>query len=420
MIPVIDFHFHKKHSMKSFHIDMAKHVTLVHPEETLQVRTHRLIRKCDLFANDPGLAAVPYHLKSRVSLRDFYKFVSALEGTQVKIRNSNFKALSQLCEEFGFRDLAAQLSQFRESGNFTDDVAFLSALKERVLALEEQMHRDTREIALLRSEVSRQSAVTESFEEKIRMEVEKSVADVRSQVDRLSRGLMEVRALANAADMMAKAADMQAKAADMQARCGPRLGPEVLVPRIMPAMPIVRPAEKPTSEWKSAIIPDFPKLFEDFRGRKYSLLWRGTRDGFSAHDFYSRCNGHPNTLTLILDTSGNIFGGFTPAKWDCGSPFKGDPSLKSFIFTLTNPHRVAPRRFALKVEQKDKAICCRHDWGPHFGDIFVSGNGDANPHSFTHSFGTRYTNDTGLEGRTFLTGSANFRLKEIEVFEIVA
>jgi hypothetical protein len=33
-----------------------------------------------------------------------------------------------------------------------------------------------------------------------------------------------------------------------------------------------------------------------------------------------------------------------------------DPSLKSFVFTLKNPHDVSPRRFALKAEKKDRAI----------------------------------------------------------------
>jgi hypothetical protein len=51
----------------------------------------------------------------------FREFVSALEGTMVKVTNNNFSALSQLCEEFHFRDLAAPLSQFRPSEDFKED-----------------------------------------------------------------------------------------------------------------------------------------------------------------------------------------------------------------------------------------------------------------------------------------------------------
>jgi hypothetical protein len=38
--------------------------------------------------------------------------------------------------------------------------------------------------------------------------------------------------------------------------------------------------------------------------------------------------------------------------------------------------------------------------------------------SHTLHFGEIYTNDTGLDGETFLTGSPYFQAKEIEVFQI--
>jgi hypothetical protein len=63
----------------------------------------------------------------------------------------------------------------------------------------------------------------------------------------------------------------------------------------------------------------------------FSLLWRGSRDGFGAGDFQKLCNGHANTLTVILDTNGNIFGGFTPVEWESYARYKADRSLKSFL-----------------------------------------------------------------------------------------
>jgi hypothetical protein len=67
-----------------------------------------------------------------------------------------------------------------------------------------------------------------------------------------------------------------------------------------------------TLSLSSMIISDFPEIFSEFRGRWFSLLWRARRDGFGGRDFHSRCDGHPNTMTVILDTEGHIFGGFTP------------------------------------------------------------------------------------------------------------
>jgi hypothetical protein len=128
-----------------------------------------------------------------------------------------------------------------------------------------------------------------------------------------------------------------------------------------------------------------------------------------------------------LDTKGNIFGGFTPVAWesrvwngkygDETNCLKADDSLKSFLFTLKNPHNVAARRFALKAEKKHWAIFCHSGWGPNFNDIRVSDNCNANTDSDTY-LGTVYTNDTGLDGETFFAGSPQFKVKEIEVFEI--
>jgi hypothetical protein len=101
---------------------------------------------------------------------------------------------------------------------------------------------------------------------------------------------------------------------------------------------------------------------------------------------------------VILDTKGNILGGLTPVEWESRTDtFKADDSLKSFVFTLKNPHNIPARRFALKVERKDDAINCESGWGPRFGfcDIGVFDNCNANTASST-SLGSAYTNDTGL------------------------
>jgi hypothetical protein len=187
------------------------------------------------------------------------------------------------------------------------------------------------------------------------------------------------------------------------------------------------PPPPPPSGWNSAIVPDFPKLFEDFKEKQFTLLWRGSRDGFGTRDFHRRCDGHANTLTVILDTDGNIFGGFNPLEWesriakseyDWSNLWKADPSLKSFLFTLKNPHNFPARRFALKAEMKNKAVSCDSWCGPDFFDISVSNYCNENTDSTTADFGGSYTNDTGRDGSTFFTGCENFEVKEIEIFEI--
>jgi hypothetical protein len=77
----------------------------------------------------------------------------------------------------------------------------------------------------------------------------------------------------------------------------------------------------------SRIISDFPEIFAEFREKHFNILWRGSRDGFKAREFHGRCDGHANTLTVILDTKGNIFGGFTPVKWEFRTISNGSKAI---------------------------------------------------------------------------------------------
>jgi hypothetical protein len=199
-------------------------------------------------------------------------------------------------------------------------------------------------------------------------------------------------------------------------------------------------AERIVHSLHSQIISGFPEIFAEFRGKGFSLLWRGSRDGFEGREFHGRCDGHANTLTLILDTEGNIFGGFTPVEWesrvwkkanlddlvkkkrrDVDHTWKVDDSQKSFLFTLKNPHNIPAMRFALKAEKGHvyDAICCDSKSGPGFGfqDICVCSDRNGNPGGST-LLGLSYTNGTGLNGEVVFTGSWNFQVDEIEVFEI--
>jgi hypothetical protein len=65
----------------------------------------------------------------------------------------------------------------------------------------------------------------------------------------------------------------------------------------------------PPAGFASLIVADFPALFAEFGGKRFRLLWRGSRDGFRAGDFHGRCDGNANPLTLILDTGGEHFRG---------------------------------------------------------------------------------------------------------------
>jgi hypothetical protein len=104
---------------------MAK-VTLIHPQQRVEVSGRALVHKSDLFADNLTLLNSPYTVQSPVPLRVFQDFVAALEDEAVPITNDNLSGLSRLCDEFRFRGLGTRLSQFRDSGAFHEQTMRLS------------------------------------------------------------------------------------------------------------------------------------------------------------------------------------------------------------------------------------------------------------------------------------------------------
>jgi archaellum component FlaC len=287
-----------------------------------------LVQKSDLFADNLPLTVSPYNVTSQVLLSDFQEFISALEGASVRITNKNFGGLSLLCDEFRFRDLARQLSEFRESGEFKEEAATEdSGARKRISALEERMHQRDQEIGVLQSKLSRQAEAHESAIEALLGRVGRLEAEVmalRSTTETVTEPTLtqlqiDLRTLKDAMESLA-------------ARPPPSATPSPVPASPLPATS-TRPVLSSPSGWNSVIVPNFPEIFAEFKAKKLKLLWRGSRDGFQPSDFHKRCNGHPNTLTVILDTDGNIFGGYTPVKWESPKKqkYKADPDRKSVV-----------------------------------------------------------------------------------------
>jgi hypothetical protein len=164
------------------------------------------------------------------------------------------------------------------------------------------------------------------------------------------------------------------------------------------------------------------KLCEFSPNDKWSLVYRGTRDGFGSSDFHSKCDGLSNTLTILkAKDSEFIFGGFTTAEWESNS-FKNKSDPNAFIFSLTNKDSI-PLKIKINPNEHRHAICCNTSYGPTFGngcDIHIANNANTTTKSYSN-LGLSYKHPLyGFETkkvRTFLAGSYEFQLSEIEVYK---
>ena len=107
---------------------------------------------------------------------------------------------------------------------------------------------------------------------------------------------------------------------------------------------------------------------------KYDLLWKGSRDGFGASTFHSKCNSKGATLTVIMSNNGNLFGGYTSESWGSGSgAWKYDPT--AFLYSLTHKAKCTSRRTLATLSMTTQT------YGPIFGggyDIYIYDNCNTN------------------------------------------
>jgi hypothetical protein len=147
---------------------------------------------------------------------------------------------------------------------------------------------------------------------------------------------------------------------------------------------------------------------------KWTLLYRGTRDGFDAANFHSKCDDHNNTLTILkAHGTSYIFGGFTTVTWESSHQFKADPN--AFLFSLTNKDNQPSKMRQIKT---DFSIYCNSGYGPTFGlnDILICNNANTTAGSLSN-LGYSYQHPQPSQGQSYLAGSNPFQLSEIEVYQ---
>jgi hypothetical protein len=147
------------------------------------------------------------------------------------------------------------------------------------------------------------------------------------------------------------------------------------------------------------------------------MLYKGSVHGWNYIDFHSRADNKGPTITFFkVAETGRRCGGFTSISWDTSSSYKSDST--AFVFSLDNKKH-------FPVKNNDKAIFCRSDFGPTFGDDsdLSAYNEPFNSGDRCRSYSEKPTymieNDgNGKNGLTGVNGSS-FNASEIECFQVV-
>jgi hypothetical protein len=163
----------------------------------------------------------------------------------------------------------------------------------------------------------------------------------------------------------------------------------------------------PGSKIRSEMPDEIPELCV----LRLQLLWQGSRDGFGADVFHERCDGQANTVVLIQDTNGNIFGGLTPIAWESSAKGKdkADPSLESFLFHIRNPQGDKPQLFQINSSKMQYALWCSTTCGPCLLDLFVADRCNENSKSTLSGFDFKANADVDEPRKHFLHRRGDFQ-----------
>jgi hypothetical protein len=164
-------------------------------------------------------------------------------------------------------------------------------------------------------------------------------------------------------------------------------------------------------------------LVEMTNSTKGNLLYRATRDGFEAQAFHTRCDGKPNTITIIKNNLNYVFGGYASSAWGSSADYMYDPN--AFLFSLRRRNGISWKD-KFMVKNPEFSLYGVTDYGPTFGgghDIFICNQSNINNGSYSN-FGNSYNLPDGFSyggsAKEFLGGNFNqWTTIEIEVYQIL-
>ncbi|XP_053392905.1 interferon-induced protein 44-like [Mercenaria mercenaria] len=112
--------------------------------------------------------------------------------------------------------------------------------------------------------------------------------------------------------------------------------------------------------------------------KDFKLLFSFTRNGADANVFHQNCDNKGPTVTVVFNTQGSVYGGYTEKSWksDGGLYYRDEHAI---LFRLQQNGKSVPVKFSVK--KPDKAIYCSESNGPIFG-----GGHDLNTFSGTVTF----------------------------------
>ncbi|XP_060070665.1 interferon-induced protein 44-like [Ylistrum balloti] len=155
---------------------------------------------------------------------------------------------------------------------------------------------------------------------------------------------------------------------------------------------------------------------------RFILLFKASRDGCVATTFHTFCNNKGPTITILYNTNGSVFGGYTSTSWHSNNTYSADD--KAFLFRLRHNGNCQPQKFS-KMPSAESAIYGHANYGPTFGgsnghDLrtftgIINKNGNFFPLNGTTSLGSYYD----MQGQSYNSVmNGHMQVLDLEVYGV--
>ncbi|EXX60550.1 uncharacterized protein OCT59_013154 [Rhizophagus irregularis] len=154
----------------------------------------------------------------------------------------------------------------------------------------------------------------------------------------------------------------------------------------------------------------------------FRLLFRGSRDGFSAKTFHDKCDGRGATIVVVrVSGTKELIGGYNPIGWSSPRDVEWRGTRDSFIFSLSNSHSDSSNNVStpkskisrIKKDCVNEAIQLQDKLGPSFGFYELKIIDDAHEGSSSYASG-------GLKYEHSIRDKFNyFQVDDYEVFQVL-
>jgi hypothetical protein len=160
------------------------------------------------------------------------------------------------------------------------------------------------------------------------------------------------------------------------------------------------------------------KSWLPFQEQKLNFIYKASSDGFTALDFHSRCDNKPNLICLVKSDKDRTFGGYSPLAFNSQNAYISGTG-KSFLFQLDENSKHPCKNTSQEIYGYSTYLLTFG--GGH--DLHICNQPNVNPGSYCN-LGSGYEPGQGMvyqneTAKTYLAGSYNFKVLEIEVYQVI-